>query len=240
MPDQFYVRAGAGNDSNDGSGPASALRTIGAAVGRLSDGDTVIVGPGVYNEAVVDPRTGTANNPIVLRGDPTGVSTGDEPGLVLIDATGVLGPDDRPLPGIRLSGVEFVEVDGFSVKGGSTAGIQIRGRGRDELVGSRQVTIRNCQVFDGADGRRRLPSGLDDVLLFNNASSATTGAARGRGSPRVSLINTRSPTTTTGSSSPIATASRRPTRSCAQRRAEQRRAERRRTRRRISRSPPGR
>ena len=190
-PTMFFVRASAGDDVNDGTSPAAAFRTIGAALGRVTDGDTVIVGPGTYNEAVIDPRGGIQGSPVVVRADSTGNETGDTAGLVIIDASGILDPNDNPLPAIRLSAVQFLEIDGFSVKRGATAGIQIRGRGRDPIEPTANVTIRNCQVFDNqdeADGI--LIQDSHDILIFNNA--VYRNDRRGIvivGSPRVSLIN---------------------------------------------------
>src|SRR5262247_2628992 len=57
-PDTFFVRAAAGNDANSGTSAAEAFQTIGAALSRLTDGDTVVVGPGTYEEAIIDPRSG--------------------------------------------------------------------------------------------------------------------------------------------------------------------------------------
>jgi len=52
----FFVRR-AGNDNRDGATPATALRTIGAAVARMGDGDTVVVGPGTYAESILEPQS---------------------------------------------------------------------------------------------------------------------------------------------------------------------------------------
>src|SRR3989337_1774877 len=75
QPDVVYVRASVGDDNNDGASPTKAFRTIGAALGRLTDGDTVIVGPGTYGGRIVDPRSGTSLQPITFRADPAGEST---------------------------------------------------------------------------------------------------------------------------------------------------------------------
>ena len=48
----FYVDGTNGNDGRDGLSPNNALKTIGQAVSRLQAGDTVIIAPGTYVEAV--------------------------------------------------------------------------------------------------------------------------------------------------------------------------------------------
>lgn len=64
----FYVSP-SGSDSNDGSS-ARPWRTIGRASSALvlgSGGAVVNVGPGTYNECIVNNRIGTANQPIVFQ-----------------------------------------------------------------------------------------------------------------------------------------------------------------------------
>jgi parallel beta-helix repeat protein len=180
-PDNFFVRADAGHDTNDGSSAGSALRTISAAVGRATDGDTIIVGPGVYEESVLDPPSGTAASPVTFLADSAGRMTGDPPGPVVVDAGG--GPF-----AFRLTGASFTVIDGFTVTGAegeNAAGIFIRGE-------SQQVTIRNCEISDSRDGIRVENS--DDVLLFNNLIFANSNrgiriAGNTAGSQRARVIN---------------------------------------------------
>lgn len=147
----YYVRA-SGSDSGNGLTPQSAFRTIGRALRLARAGDQVVVGPGRYPEALLSPPSGSATAPVLVRADVAGTLTGDAPGRALVDANGEVA-------GFRLTQVEFVTLDGFTVSGGRQSGIQVRG-------GSRQVTIQNCQVFTNEDGIR-----IDDsreVLVFNN------------------------------------------------------------------------
>lgn len=78
----YYVRQ-SGSDTNNGTSPATAWRTIGKALGTgspVAAGDTVYVGAGVYRETVtyaLNPAT-----PITLVGDTSGAYTGD-PGYVV-------------------------------------------------------------------------------------------------------------------------------------------------------------
>ncbi len=108
QPDKFYVRATAGNDANDGLTPETAFRSIGAALSRLTDGDTVIVGPGIYPESILDPLSGLAAQPVRFIADPTGAMTLDAPGAVIVDATGVTDMQGVPLPAVRISGASYI------------------------------------------------------------------------------------------------------------------------------------
>jgi parallel beta-helix repeat protein len=180
-PDTFYVRGKAGDDRNDGLSPTSALRTISAAVSRATDGDKIVVGPGLYEESVVDPPTGTAASPVVFLADSTGVMTGDSAGAVRVDA-------GESAYAFRITGASFVTIDGFVVtgaRGENAAGIFVRS-------GSNHVTIRDCVIFGNRDGIRVENS--DDALIFNNLlfDNSNRGiriAGNTDGSQRASLIN---------------------------------------------------
>ena len=78
----LYV-APTGNDGNDGLTPASALRTVQRAADLAQAGDLVRVAPGRYHEAVTVPRSGSTTQPIVFRGDGSGV---------VLDGSSVLAP----------------------------------------------------------------------------------------------------------------------------------------------------
>jgi hypothetical protein len=64
----LYV-APSGNDSNPGTDPGAPLRTIQRAADLAQAGDLVVIRPGVYRESVNLPRSGSASQPIVFRGD---------------------------------------------------------------------------------------------------------------------------------------------------------------------------
>jgi hypothetical protein len=66
----FYV-APNGNDGNPGT-MGQPLLTIQAAATRAQAGDLVLIQPGVYRETVSVPRSGTAVQPIVFRGNGPG------------------------------------------------------------------------------------------------------------------------------------------------------------------------
>ena len=184
----LYVRAAMGNDANGGTTPAAALQTINAAATRAKAGSTVVVGPGTYHERLIDPSSGKDGSPITYVADPGGAMTGDTPGTVVVDATGV---DDPRKTGavIRFSGRAFIVVDGFEITGSSgtsSSGISIRSKAHD-------ITVRNCQI-SGNQGDAVRVSDSSDVLLFNNllTGNGRRGAAivgSTVGSQRVRLIN---------------------------------------------------
>ncbi len=92
-PITLYVRA-AGNDGNTGESPDQALASPRTALIRARAGDTILVGPGSYFPPDETPGvvleitafTATNSRPLVIRADPTGTSTGDAPGAVILDA----------------------------------------------------------------------------------------------------------------------------------------------------------
>ena len=65
VADTFYVDP-SGNNSNPGTS-AQPWRTIQYAVTKVSPGDTVLVGDGIYREKVIITRSGTADRYIVLK-----------------------------------------------------------------------------------------------------------------------------------------------------------------------------
>lgn len=182
----LFVRAQAGNDTNDGRSPQTAMRTIKAALAALpglSSGRTVVVGPGTYTERLDTIPSGTEEVPVVLLADPTGASTQESPGPVNLRVTGAGSV-------ITLEEQANVEIDGFVIRGargGNNAGIDIRS--------STNVTVRNCEIFEGADQADGIAViGSNEVLLINNlvAQNARRGirvAGGGSGSRAVRLIN---------------------------------------------------
>jgi hypothetical protein len=71
----LYV-APTGMNSNDGLTPATAVQTIQRGADLAQAGDIVRVAAGIYREAVSVPRSGTAAQPIVFRGDPGAILDG--------------------------------------------------------------------------------------------------------------------------------------------------------------------
>ena len=64
-----YVNRAFGDDAWDGTTPATAKRTLQAAVNISSPGDTVLVAPGVYDEGLTVTPGGWISNRVVLAKD---------------------------------------------------------------------------------------------------------------------------------------------------------------------------
>lgn len=81
----YYVDAKNGNDSNTGTSAGTALKTIGASVGKVTAGDTVLIKAALYREVVdLSGISGAAGKPITFG------SFGD--GEVIVDgSTAVTG-----------------------------------------------------------------------------------------------------------------------------------------------------
>jgi parallel beta-helix repeat protein len=70
-----------GNDTNPGTSPGAALRTVQRAADLAQAGDLVSIAAGVYRETVTVPRSGTAAQPIVFRGAAGAVLDGADAGI---------------------------------------------------------------------------------------------------------------------------------------------------------------
>ncbi len=176
--DTLYVRATEGSDANLGTSPDDAFQTIGRATGLSTDGDTIVVGPGVYGVVDIDNVAGTESNPVIIRADPTGAATGDLPGPVIVDA-------NEGSFGFRLSRSTFIVIDGFEITGATGA----NGAGIHARSVSSNLEVRNCIVRDNRDGIRVQAS--DDCLLFNNLiiNNSNNGVRIADGSDGVRLVN---------------------------------------------------
>lgn len=162
-PATMYVRA-SGNDDNDGSSPAQALRTMTSAASRSAPGTTIHVGPGVYTGRITFTRVaGTADAPIQLLADPSGRTTGDAAGDVVLDA----GGDTVNLVVTR---TPFMTIDGFVFRGSvpQTTPDRVASTSIGLRTQSHSVTIRNCVFTSGglSDGVRIDAS--SDALVFDN------------------------------------------------------------------------
>lgn len=112
----LYVRV-SGNDSNDGASPGSAFRTLGWAAQVAVAGDRIVVGPGLYQEGNIAPK---AIGSVTFFGDRLGNATGDQPGEVILDASGFEY-------GFYLSDKPYMRIEGLVVYGAGV-GVLIKGR----------------------------------------------------------------------------------------------------------------
>lgn len=73
----LYVSPG-GDDGNDGLTAQTAVRSVQRGANLAQPGDVVLVAAGIYREQVALPRSGSASQPIVFRGQPGAVLDGAE------------------------------------------------------------------------------------------------------------------------------------------------------------------
>lgn len=129
-----------GDDALDGLSPATAWRTISRACREARAGDTVIVGPGRYHEPIVPLNSGTGEDRrITFRSG--------KPREAILD-----GNNFTVAGAVRLSGKEFVTIDGFRFEyQRSLAHALVNGGNwypQVILDRSRFCTVRNC-YFNG-------------------------------------------------------------------------------------------
>ncbi len=120
----YYVRT-TGVDTNDGLTAQAAFQSIRTAARfLLNPGDRVVVGPGEYHEADIEPRRGGATGqPVEFVADPTGALTGDPAGEVRIIPS--------PAPAARktaflIFGKHHLRIQGFTILGAADPAIQVR------------------------------------------------------------------------------------------------------------------
>ncbi len=123
------------------------------------------------------------SGPVAFLADPTGMATGDPPGLVLVDA-GAFGSAPAQDTGFILMGsCGAVTVRGFQVSGAVSAGIQVRA-GADgatiadnvafnnqrrgiEVLGAQAAEVRNNLVFSNGTGGVRVASSSGSSVVNN-------------------------------------------------------------------------
>jgi hypothetical protein len=183
----FFVRV-QGDDSRDGLTPATALRSIRAAAQRVQNpGDRVIVGPGEYLEGNIAPaRSGILGRPVVFLADPTGVQTGDPPGVVRIV------PQAEHAAGFLLLGKQFVEIRGFEIRGGQDAGVQVR----SDATGRNSAAIGLYDLRIEQASKRGIDLTVDGENVISGCTVTGSGSVginvQGVGvSPSVVLTNVR-------------------------------------------------
>ena len=121
----YYTRSTVGNDSNDGTSPETAWKTVTRGARDLGPGDTLIIGPGLYRESVGINTGGLPGQPVRILGDSSGKITGDLPGPVVmagsrpIDET-IFEPEGTPgVYKAHISGMVIfaaVEMDGLQYR----------------------------------------------------------------------------------------------------------------------------
>lgn len=189
--DVWYVDGNTdrGNDNNDGRDPTLPLATIGAAVAKVSTGDTILVSPiqtpsagvqGAYSENVNTPTAVGANYVTLMGISPTGDQVIWEPSSA---SDAIL---DIAAKGWRISGFQFIAP-------ASSYSIFVR-RPSDDTQGGSNTMIDNCRFFGLAGGGgidfQGAPyevSILDCEFSFHNADAAITCSS----SPLAAAYRTR-------------------------------------------------
>jgi parallel beta-helix repeat protein len=158
----FYI-ATTGSDSNSGTSPSQAYKTINAATTRndLLPGDCLNVQPGNYTEAVVMDKGGTNASPngyVVLR------SSTPQAAKLLPPVSGT-----DPTVGMRAS---YIILDGFDVKGGIGSGIDAC-----IFTGKHHMGVLNNVVHDSGGSGISMCWGdyfhVEGNVTYNNANTST-------------------------------------------------------------------
>ncbi|MFD9130277.1 right-handed parallel beta-helix repeat-containing protein [Kitasatospora sp. NPDC059571] len=188
---------GASSTCSDGTAGVDhgVFCTISAAAAVVEPGQTVVVEPGIYNEAVHITRSGTDAAPITFRADHVwsrGVRVG------AVSAT-------LRTPAFELTGVQHVTVQGFDVQGGSYAPSLLVTDSSDVVVqqGSVQGSVRQPGVrVTGSSARvsiRRVEivGGAPAVQIDGGAAATTVSGNSiwGDGTPYTTLRATDAPGT---------------------------------------------
>ena len=110
VPPTYYVRI-SGQDSNSGTSPSSAWKTIAHAMAQVPPGAIVRVGAGTYQESAVISADGNQDRPTTVVADTTGSATGDAGAIVVVP--GLAGRWSW-----RIAGAQHVSLQGFRFAGG--------------------------------------------------------------------------------------------------------------------------
>jgi parallel beta-helix repeat protein len=155
----------------------------------LLPGDEAVVGPGVYVEQNLKVRlSGGPSAHIVLRGDASGVETGDPAGPVNLNVAGGSAA-------FVISARQYIDLAGFTITNSGNAGIYVVA-GRNEAgtnIPSDHITVANC-VFHTNAGKGVIVRGGSNTLIFNNLFYANAGGGvsvgfKGLANPGTQIIN---------------------------------------------------
>ena len=149
----YYVRS-AGDDRADGASARTAFRTLVRAAQALDHGDTAVVGPGTYREAVlIAERTGTADARLAIRGRHFVLAHNDDGqqkvslpkrvGYCLIDVAEPLKPrlvGKLPIPPMPYTDVRFTR-EGHLI-------IPVSGKLQFKLIPCQGLDARGNPAFD--------------------------------------------------------------------------------------------
>jgi len=169
----FYADASRPDNSGDGASPATAKRTIQAAVDLTYDEETVWVAPGIYNEGSrVTPTEKTSGyllNRLMITNNIAVKSTGGADQTVIVGAKDPASTDPegqgRGPNGIRCVYITKGELQGFTLTGGAT-----------DRVNTEDENNRGGGVYISDN---IAPPFISDCIISNNAAERGGGAVNG-------------------------------------------------------------
>lgn len=170
----IYVRS-SGSDSQDGSSPAKAVRTVGRGSSLARAGDDVVVGPGTYREGSLFP---SVFGHVRFLADRRGTYTGDPAGHVVIDATGFSA-------GFEVNGQLGVTIDGFVIYG-AAVGIYAKSDSHQAVISNNVVS--NC-TSNGIYVQDSRSAVVFNNLVYNNARTGILITGNVDGSARAVILN---------------------------------------------------
>lgn len=163
----YYVDRNMPDDTGNGLSWGAAKRTIQAAINASTTGDTIKVGPGVYDEGTTVTPSGTLHNRIVCTKNITIEST-EGAGATIIkgefDTTGSGDAYGRGPNAVRCVYMTLGTLKGFTLTGGATAG----------------ENLENANNLGGGLYSSNVATPvLNDCIVSNNASHRGGGAYSG-------------------------------------------------------------
>lgn len=156
----LYVDAASGNDANDCLSPATACATIGGAVGKASDGNTILVAAGTYIE-----------HDISVTVDVT--ISGAGPELTIVDGNAIG----------RIFDINATTViSGMRLQNGAALGDMLFTSGGGALLTNGMVTLRNLHIVGNyAKGQGGAIFNLGTLLVEDSSVFSNTADASGGG-----------------------------------------------------------
>ncbi len=162
-----YVNRATGNDAYDGATPATAKRTIQAAVKIANPGDTVLVAPGIYDEGMTVTPGGWLSNRVVITKDILLESTHGARETIIL---GVHDSSSTNFAGCGSNAVRCVYANAGTLRGFTLAG------GASGDVNNEDANNRGGGLY--SPNQNGLPI-LYDCIISNNAAIRGGGAYGG-------------------------------------------------------------